>query len=106
MISPLLNFDNVLSFFHFPFKVDAFDQHGIGGRLWKAGEESVKITIIGSSGQRVGAMGFPNTFIEIMGTASDDADCLNAGARIVIHSHAGNGLANAMAQGCQILNRV
>lgn len=80
-------------------RVDAFGQHGIGGRLWKAGEEAVKITIAGSSGQRVGAMGFPNTFIEIMGPASDDAGWLNAGARIVIHGHAGNGLANAMAQG-------
>ncbi|MBU0994343.1 MAG: FAD-dependent oxidoreductase [Proteobacteria bacterium] len=80
-------------------EIYAFGQHGIGGRLWKAGNESVHIKITGHSGQRVGSLGFPNTKIEIMGPASDDVGWLNAGAEIVIHGHAGNGLANAMAQG-------
>ena len=84
---------------HRRIKVDAFGQHGIGGRLWKAGEETVYIKIVGQAGQRAGAMGFPNTFIEIMGPASDDVGWLNAGAAIVVHGHAGNGVANAMAQG-------
>ncbi|MDZ7599245.1 MAG: hypothetical protein U5J82_13385 [Desulfobacterales bacterium] len=44
-------------------------------------------------------MGFPNTRIEVMGPASDDVGWLNAGAEIVVHGNAGNGIANAMAQG-------
>ncbi|MEW6078289.1 MAG: FAD-dependent oxidoreductase [Thermodesulfobacteriota bacterium] len=79
--------------------VEAFGQHGIGGRLWKAGSEPVRVKITGQAGQRAGAMGFPNTFIEIMGPASDDVGWLNAGATIVVHGQAGNGVANAMAQG-------
>lgn len=84
---------------HRYLKVKAYGQHGIGGRLWRAGEERVHIEIHGSSGQRVGSMGFPNTTIEIMGPASDDVGWLNAGAEIVVHGHAANGVANAMAQG-------
>ena len=84
---------------HRYIEVDAFGQHGIGGRLWKAGDEPVFVKVIGSAGQRVGSMGFPNTFIEIMGPASDDVGWLNAGATIVVHGHAGNGVSNAMAQG-------
>ena len=34
-----------------------------------------------------------------MGPVSDDVGWLNAGAEIVVHGNAGNGLANAMAQG-------
>ncbi len=79
--------------------VKAFGQHGIGGRLWKAGDDTVHIKIEGSPGQRLGSMGFFNTFIEVMGPASDDVGWLNAGAKIVIHGHAGNGVCNAMAQG-------
>ncbi len=79
--------------------VEAFGQHGIGGRLWKAGEETVHIRIVGPAGQRAGAMGFPNTRIEIMEPASDDVGWLNTGSEIVVHGHAGNGLANGMAQG-------
>jgi NADPH-dependent glutamate synthase beta subunit-like oxidoreductase/glutamate synthase domain-containing protein 3/NAD-dependent dihydropyrimidine dehydrogenase PreA subunit len=79
--------------------VKAMGQHGIGGRLWKAGDESVHVTIYGQCGQRVGAMGYPNTYLEIMGPASDDVGWLNTGAKIVIHGNAGNGVANAMAQG-------
>lgn len=80
-------------------KVKAHGQHGIGGRLWGAGDESVRMEIHGSSGQRVGAMGFPNTYIEVMGPVSDDVGWLNAGAEIVVHGNATNGAANAMAQG-------
>ena len=80
-------------------KVRAFGQHGIGGRLWKAGQDPVEILIEGHSGQRIGAMGFPNTRIDIMGPASDDVGWLNAGASIFVHGNAGNGAANAMAQG-------
>ena len=80
-------------------KVKAHGQHGIGGRLWRAGDEPVHMEIHGSSGQRVGCMGYPNTCIEIMGPASDDVGWLNAGAEIIIHGHATNGVANAMAQG-------
>ncbi|MBW2660574.1 MAG: pyridine nucleotide-disulfide oxidoreductase, partial [Deltaproteobacteria bacterium] len=79
--------------------IKAFGQHGIGGRLWNAGDESVHIKIDGYSGQRVGSIGFPNTCIEIMGPASDDVGWLNAGAQIVVHGNASNGVANGMAQG-------
>lgn len=80
-------------------EVEAYGQHGIGGRLWKAGEEPVAVRVKGSAGQRVGAMGFPHTRIEILGSASDDVGWLNGGAEIVVHGNAGNGTANAMAQG-------
>lgn len=79
--------------------VEAYGQHGIGGRLWKAGGETVRVTIKGSPGQRIGAMGFANTAIEVMGPASDDVGWLNAGATIVVRGHATNGVGNAMAQG-------
>ncbi len=80
-------------------EVHAFGQHGIGGRIWQAGNEPVHLKILGHPGQRVGSMGFPNTFIEVLGPASDDVGWLNAGAEIVVHGNAGNGCANAMAQG-------
>ncbi len=80
-------------------EVEAFGQHGIGGRLWKGGSEKLHVKISGAPGQRVGSLGFPNTFIEIFGPASDDVGWLNAGADIVVHGHATNGVANAMAQG-------
>ncbi|MGD9078003.1 MAG: FAD-dependent oxidoreductase, partial [Desulfobacterales bacterium] len=84
---------------HRSLEVHAFGQHGIGGRLWRAGNEPVNVKISGHPGQRVGSMGFPNTFIEVLGPTSDDVGWLNAGAEIVIHGNAGNGCANAMAQG-------
>ena len=84
---------------HRTIEVQALGQHGIGGRLWRAGNEPVQVKISGHPGQRVGSMGFPNTFIEVLGPASDDVGWLNAGAEIVIHGNAGNGCANAMAQG-------
>ncbi|MDX9786592.1 MAG: FAD-dependent oxidoreductase [Desulfobacterales bacterium] len=80
-------------------EVRAYGQHGIGGRLWKAGDEKIHIRITGHSGQRVGSFGYANTRIEVMGPASDDIGWLNAGAQIVVHGHAANGTANAMAQG-------
>ncbi|MFO7962833.1 MAG: FAD-dependent oxidoreductase [Desulfobacterales bacterium] len=79
--------------------VKALGQHGIGGRLWKTGNDPVRVNIYGQCGQRAGAMGYPNTCVEIMGPASDDVGWLNAGAHIVVHGNAGNGVANAMAQG-------
>jgi len=79
--------------------VQAFGQHGIGGRLWRAGNDSVHVKVEGHSGQRLGSLGFPNTEIEVDGPVSDDVGWLNAGARIVVHGHAGNGACNAMAQG-------
>jgi len=77
----------------------AYGQHGIGGRIWKAGEEEILIRVLGSAGQRVGSMGFPNTTIDVFGPCSDDVGWLNAGARIIIRGNATNGVANAMAQG-------
>ncbi|HOJ51162.1 MAG TPA: FAD-dependent oxidoreductase [Syntrophales bacterium] len=84
---------------HRCIEVHAYGQHGIGGRLWKAGREEVLIRVWGSVGQRVGSMGFPNTRIEVMGPCSDDVGWLNAGAEIIVHGHAANGVGNAMAQG-------
>jgi glutamate synthase domain-containing protein 3 len=84
---------------HRVLEIEAYGQHGIGGRLWKAGNEPVYVRITGSSGQRVGSMGFPNTRIEVMGPASDDVGWLNAGAEITVHGNVTNGTANAMAQG-------
>lgn len=79
--------------------VEAHGQHGIGGRLWSAGEDPVHIKINGSPGQRLGSMGFSNTVVEVFGPASDDTGWLNAGAEIIVHGNAGNGTANAMAKG-------
>jgi NADPH-dependent glutamate synthase beta subunit-like oxidoreductase/glutamate synthase domain-containing protein 3/NAD-dependent dihydropyrimidine dehydrogenase PreA subunit len=84
---------------HRRLEVEAYGQHGIGGRLWRAGQEPVFVRVAGSSGQRLGSMGFPNTSIEVMGPVSDDVGWLNAGAEIIVHGHATNGAANAMAQG-------
>lgn len=84
---------------HRHLEIHAFGHHGIGGRLWKAGNDTVHVRIIGPPGQRVGAMGFPNTRISVMGPASDDTGWLNAGAQIVVHGNTGNGTCNAMAQG-------
>ncbi len=80
-------------------EINAYGQHGIGGRLWNSGGEAVDVKVKGHPGQRLGAMGYPNTHIELFGPASDDVGWLNTGAQIVIHGNAGNGVANAMAQG-------
>jgi NADPH-dependent glutamate synthase beta subunit-like oxidoreductase/glutamate synthase domain-containing protein 3/Pyruvate/2-oxoacid:ferredoxin oxidoreductase delta subunit len=85
---------------HRCIEVHAYGQHGIGGRLWKAGKnEELLIRVLGSSGQRIGAMGFPGTSIDVFGPASDDVGWLNAGAHITIRGNATNGVGNAMAQG-------
>lgn len=80
-------------------EVTAYGQHGIGGRLWHAGNQPIKVDVLGTSGQRLGSMGFANTVIEVFGPASDDIGWLNAGAKIIVHGNATNGAANAMAQG-------
>jgi len=90
--------DAVVSGYRY-LKIKAYGQHGIGGRLWKAGKEAVHLKIEGYTGQRTGSLGFPNTYIEIMGPASDDVGWLNAGAQIIVHGNASNGVANGMAQG-------
>ncbi len=84
---------------HRRLQIDAFGQHGIGGRLWRAGAGTVSVQITGHPGQRVGSMGFPNTLIEVHGPVSDDVGWLNAGAEIIVHGNASNGAANGMAQG-------
>ncbi|MBF0258580.1 MAG: FAD-dependent oxidoreductase [Desulfamplus sp.] len=84
---------------HRAIEVNAYGQHGIGGRLWRSGNEKIKIRIQGHSGQRTGSLGFPNTEIEIMGPASDDIGWLNAGAEIIVHGNASNGAMNGGAQG-------
>ena len=81
------------------FKIEAYGQHGVGGRLWPVGDEKILLKVYGSPGQRLGSMGFPNTTIEAMGPSSDDVGWLNAGAEIIVHGSAGNGVGNAMAQG-------
>ncbi len=80
-------------------EIEAFGQHGIGGRLWTAGTDKTNIRIIGHSGQRAGSLGHTNTRIEIMGPASDDIGWLNAGAEIIVHGNASNGAMNGAAQG-------
>jgi NADPH-dependent glutamate synthase beta subunit-like oxidoreductase/glutamate synthase domain-containing protein 3/NAD-dependent dihydropyrimidine dehydrogenase PreA subunit len=80
-------------------EVQAFGQHGIGGRLWDAGTDKLQIRIIGHSGQRTGSLGNANTTIEIMGPASDDIGWLNAGAQITVHGNTSNGAMNGAAQG-------
>ena len=80
-------------------EIIAQGQHGIGGRLWQAGRDPVRIRVTGTSGQRLGSMGFPNTTIDCIGSASDDVGWLNAGAEIVVRGNVTNGAGNAMAQG-------
>jgi len=80
-------------------EIQAFGQHGIGGRLFHPQGKPIHVRIAGSSGQRVGSMGSFTTSIEVLGPASDDIGWLNAGAQITVHGHATNGACNAMAQG-------
>jgi len=84
---------------HQDIEVIAQGQHGIGGRLWQTGREAIRIRVTGTSGQRLGSMGFPNTTIDCMGSASDDVGWLNAGAEIIVRGNVTNGAGNAMAQG-------
>ena len=80
-------------------EVEAYGQHGIGGRLWQSEKEPISVKVTGHSGQRLGSMGFSGTTIENFGPASDDVGWLNAGAKIVIRGNAANGMANAMSRG-------
>src|SRR4030067_2538061 len=61
-------------------RVIADGQHGIGGRIWPRGE-TIKITVEGTSGQRLGSMGMPGTEVIAYGNASDDVGWLNWGGK-------------------------
>jgi NADPH-dependent glutamate synthase beta subunit-like oxidoreductase/glutamate synthase domain-containing protein 3/ferredoxin len=78
--------------------VVAQGQHGIGGRIWPRGE-TVKITVEGPVGQRLGSMGMTGTEIIVKGSASDDVGWLNCGAKITVLGDVTNGAFNAAAQG-------
>ena len=39
---------------HRHLHINSFGQHGIGGRLWRAGDAAVYIKIFGHPGQRIG----------------------------------------------------
>jgi len=80
-------------------EIEAFGQHGIGGRIFQPQGQPVTVQVLGSAGQRTGSMGSVGTTIEIHGPASDDIGWLNAGAEIIVHGYATNGACNAMAQG-------
>ncbi len=84
---------------HRRLTIHAYGQHGIGGRIWKTGGDPVRVRIEGHAGQRVGAMGYAGSQIDLHGPGSDDVGWLNAGAVITVHGHAANGTANGMAQG-------
>ncbi|MBI4825216.1 MAG: FAD-dependent oxidoreductase [Nitrospirae bacterium] len=73
-------------------------QHGIGGRIWPTGD-TVKITVEGPVGQRLGSMGMFGTEILVKGGASDDIGWINCGAEITVLGDVTNGAHNACAQG-------
>jgi len=78
--------------------VRADGQHGIGGRIWPRGE-TIKITVEGPVGQRLGSMGMFGTEIIVRGSASDDVGWINCGAKITVLGDVTNGAHNAAAQG-------
>lgn len=78
--------------------IDAYGQHGIGGRIWPGGE-TLKITVEGPVGQRLGSMGMFGTEILVKGSASDDIGWINCGANITVLGDVTNGAHNAAAQG-------
>ncbi|MDH4163029.1 MAG: FAD-dependent oxidoreductase [Nitrospirota bacterium] len=78
--------------------VKADGQHGIGGRIFPRGEK-VRVTIEGTSGQRVGSMGMEGTEIVVKGSSSDDTGWINCGATITVLGDVANGAHNAGAQG-------
>ncbi len=84
---------------HTKLEIEGYGQHGIGGRLWEIENSRIDIRVTGQSGQRAGSLGNANTHIEIMGPASDDVGWLNAGANIIVHGNASNGVMNGAAQG-------
>src|SRR5208283_792199 len=53
-------------------RIIADGQHGIGGRIWPK-SDAVRITVEGTSGQRLGSMGMSGTEIIAKSGASDDA---------------------------------
>ncbi len=79
-------------------RVIADGQHGIGGRIWPRGE-TLKITVEGPVGQRLGSMGMFGTEIIVKGSASDDIGWINCGAKITVLGDVTNGAHNAAAQG-------
>src|SRR5512146_707419 len=79
-------------------RVLAEGQHGIGGRIWPRGE-TIKITVEGPAGQRLGSMGMFGTEITVKGSASDDTGWINCGAKITVLGNVTNGAHNAAAQG-------
>ena len=79
-------------------QVLAEGQHGIGGRIWPRGE-TIKITVEGPVGQRLGSMGMFGTEITVKGSASDDTGWINCGAKITVLGNVTNGAHNAAAQG-------
>lgn len=79
-------------------RVIAEGQHGIGGRIWPRGE-TVKITVEGPAGQRLGSMGMEGTEIVVRGSTSDDTGWINCGAKITVLGDVTNGAHNAAAQG-------
>ena len=85
---------------HRRIEIIAQGQHGIGGRLWRAGAEHDRAP--GHSGRRDSGSarwGSPTPLIDVVGPASDDVGWLNAGAQITVRGNATNGVGNAMAQG-------
>lgn len=78
--------------------IQADGQHGIGGRIWPQ-YGTVKVTIEGTAGQRVGGMGMHTTEILVKGSSSDDTGWLNCGAVITVLGDVANGAHNAAAQG-------
>jgi NADPH-dependent glutamate synthase beta subunit-like oxidoreductase/glutamate synthase domain-containing protein 3 len=73
-------------------------QHGIGGRIWPKGK-TIKITVDGPVGQRIGSMGMAGTEIIVNGSVSDDVGWINCGAKITVLGDVTNGAFNAAAQG-------
>ncbi len=73
-------------------------QHGIGGRIWPR-EDTIKITIEGPVGQRLGSMGMFGAEIVVKGNVSDDVGWINCGAKITVLGDVTNGAHNAGAQG-------
>lgn len=78
--------------------VVAEGQHGVGGRIWPRGE-TIRITVEGPAGQRLGSMGMTGTEIVVNGSTSDDVGWINCGARITVLGDVTNGAHNAAAQG-------
>ena len=79
-------------------------QHGIGGRIWPRSAsggrgETVKITVEGPTGQRLGSMGMLGTEIIVKGSTSDDTGWINCGTKITVLGDVTNGAFNAAAQG-------